>query len=256
MAIAAIALLRIDDFSLPPGSALRIDSLDDAILLHTGASFGSEPEALTESVRTLLGDALAARHKDPRGIFFLPDVARPRGRTYDAVLEEIGEAGVWGPCSDDEGDLEDLAGDGGLGALLGGLLQQLPSPVLAAASAAAQGDTSALEDVSAQLHTLLRDNSQLASLAEQLSSMLGQPGLAAPAPSPGQRPDLSALLGAGGMQELAGLLGETPGQAPPEVEQLAARLSGSLGKDEAELARLAEQLFGGGAGQDEPKKKG
>src|ERR1700753_3225255 len=92
MGITAIALLKI------PGlvSAQRVERLDDAALLHTAEEFGDEPLALSLAVRALVGDALD-EHSDPRGIFFIPSVVKPSARSYDAVIEEIGEGGVWGP---------------------------------------------------------------------------------------------------------------------------------------------------------------
>src|SRR4051812_13525457 len=96
MTIEANALLRIADAKPLEGQDLRFAQLDDAILLHLRTGFAAEPEQLSERVEELLGPALA-QHDDPRGILYIPDVAAPRSRSYDAVVAEVGEGGVWGP---------------------------------------------------------------------------------------------------------------------------------------------------------------
>lgn len=94
MSIDAVALVRIPGWQ--PAPQLFAIALEDAFLVPTTAPFASEPDELGLALRDRLGDALD-RHDDPRGVFMLPDVASPRGKTYDAVIEEIGEAGVWAP---------------------------------------------------------------------------------------------------------------------------------------------------------------
>lgn len=46
-------------------------------------------------LRDLFGDALAEIHDDPRGVFVTPDVAEPKAKTYEGIIEEIGEGGRW-----------------------------------------------------------------------------------------------------------------------------------------------------------------
>ena len=95
MGIDAVALLKGKDVAVP--DRLKVERLEDAVLVHTGVGFGGDVEMLAYALRTTLGDALDG-HADPRGIFVLPDVAKPRGKTYDAVIEEIAE-GRHGPRS-------------------------------------------------------------------------------------------------------------------------------------------------------------
>src|SRR5690606_12973677 len=121
------------------------------------ASFATEPVELSLALHGLLGEALA-EHRDARGIFFIPEVAAPRARSYEAVVEEVGEGGVWAPLV----DATSAGGEEEFGALLGNLLGQMPSSLLAAAQAAASGQPGAFEAVSAQLQDLLRNESQLA----------------------------------------------------------------------------------------------
>ena len=78
MAITALALLKVDSFSLAPETGMRAEPLEDAVLLHTGMPFASEPEELAAKLQEVLGDVLD-EHEDPRGIFVLPDVANAQG---------------------------------------------------------------------------------------------------------------------------------------------------------------------------------
>jgi hypothetical protein len=216
MGITAIALLKI------PGlvAAQRVDRLEDAALLHTGAEFGDEPLALSLAVRALVGDAID-EHADPRGIFFIPDVVKPLARSYDAVIEEIGEGGVWGPLHAPElAGLTFGSGAAGLEALLGGMLQQMPSQVLAAASAAVQDNPEALH-----------------AAASHLNEMLGKPE--------GHLPGASDLSGIANLLDGAGI-----DFSSPSLRDLAAKLQAELERDPSQLADLAERLFAEGAGDE------
>lgn len=92
MGIDAVVLLKGNAEGLPPG--LHVRRLADGVLVHGGVSFGGEPDEHAMWIRASLGDALAG-HDDDRGVFVLPDVAEPRATTYEGVVEEIGEAGMW-----------------------------------------------------------------------------------------------------------------------------------------------------------------
>src|SRR5689334_16015608 len=93
MGIDAVALLRIARLPAPKtsfGAEYLVQHRGDASLLHTFVGF--EGTALDEhalNVRRILGDALDA-HDDPRGLLIFPDVAEPRGRSYDAIVAELG----------------------------------------------------------------------------------------------------------------------------------------------------------------------
>ena len=116
---------------------MRAESLEDAVLLHTGLPFASEPEELVAKLHAILGNVLD-EHEDPRGIFVLPDVAMPKARSYLDVLAEVGAGGSW--LSIEQGGPFGLPdGLGALGAVLGSMLQNMPESVLEAASAAARG---------------------------------------------------------------------------------------------------------------------
>jgi hypothetical protein len=101
MSLDAIALLRLAPdaaaaLSLGPPEALP---LADAMLLRTSLGFAAEPHELAAALRVGFGPALAA-HRDPRGVFVLPSVAlehAQRAGSYEAVIDVIGEAGMWVP---------------------------------------------------------------------------------------------------------------------------------------------------------------
>src|SRR5262245_46411414 len=94
MGIDAIALVRIRKWD--PAPELHAIVLEDACLVPTAARFASEPDELGLALRMRLGPLIDA-HDDTRGIFMISDIANPRATTYDGIVDEIGEAGVWAP---------------------------------------------------------------------------------------------------------------------------------------------------------------
>lgn len=224
MAINAVALLRVPASSLP--GTLRVIALDDAVLVHTSESFGSEPDELAELLHDLLGDVLST-HEDARGIFILPSIASPKARSYDAVIAEIGAGGMWAPRLEVDDGFVLPDGLGGLGAVLSSMVQNMPQSVLDAAAAAARNDAHGFSKVTDQVATLM---GQQPRGPVDMNSLLG-------------------LVGSGGGLDLSS----------PMFQQLLANLQGQLERDPEGAARLAEQLFGTQAGQagndddDEPK---
>jgi hypothetical protein len=212
MPITALCLIRLASGAADPVSApsakLRIDRLADALLVHTGQDFSSEPEVLSAAVRALLGDELLDQHEDPRGLFFLPDVAAPQARSYAGVIDEVGEGGMWAPL-----DVEPPAALNavGLEALLGSMLGQDPRQLLAAAAASARDNPEALSAASARLNDLF----------------------AAPDALDKQIPGLSDMLRGSGIDFES-----------PELQRMAAGLQAELARDPKRLADFAEQLFG------------
>jgi hypothetical protein len=171
MPITALCLLHVapNDPTIPARTAFKVERLDDALLVHTGQDFGAEPDELAAAVHGLLGEALLDRHDDDRGIFFLPDVAAPRARSYAGVIDEVGEGGLWAqPPS---------AAGGGLDALLGQMLGQDPRALLSAATAAARENPGALAAAGAQLQGLLSNPQQLDAQVPGLSAMLKGSGI-------------------------------------------------------------------------------
>ncbi|MEM9067928.1 MAG: hypothetical protein AAGE52_05455 [Myxococcota bacterium] len=115
MPIDAVALVRIPldavkgalgdeveelTFESPRGP-VALEPLHDAVRIHLGVRFDSEPADVGIAVRHILGDA-ADLHSDERGVYVYPDIARSRETTYDAVLEDMGEGGMWVPLASAE----------------------------------------------------------------------------------------------------------------------------------------------------------
>jgi hypothetical protein len=201
MPMKASALLRITDLN-PAAFASKVTQtsvarLNDASLVHTQIDFSADPEEMTRALIALVGAPVLAAHQDPRGILFIPDVAAPTSRSYDALVAEVGEGGVWAPQLDAQAlQLPDGLPEG-LGGLLGNLLGQLPPSVLQAANAAAQGDRAAFDQLGAQVQALMGSSQSLQDLAGQLTGMLG---------------------------------GSDPASAPEKLEQLAQQLLGTPDK--------------------------
>ncbi len=70
---------------------------DGSVSVFTGMRFGDADVEFTLRcwLHEHFGDALAAIHDDPRGVFATPDVCEPRARTYDGVVAELASAGRW-----------------------------------------------------------------------------------------------------------------------------------------------------------------
>ena len=220
MPITAIALLRISHTALTGSGTLKVEALDDGVLVHTGQSFASEPSELSLALHAALGDALQ-QHRDERGILFIPDVAAPKQKTYERVIEEVGEGGVWGPLVDELGE------EGDFGALLGNLLGQMPTSLLAAANAAAQGQPGAFESAAAQLSQLMNNSSELQGLAAQMAGMLGQP-MPQPGPRDAAPPNVEDAMG-----QMAQLLeGSGLDLSSPALQEMAAKMQAALGAEE------------------------
>jgi hypothetical protein len=212
MAITASVLLHLPQLGIGPHQGLRVESLDDCVLVHTSASFGSDPEQLAALLQERLGAALDA-HQDARGLFVLPSVANPGARGYDALIAEVGAGGMWiDPPAARVGEAFAAPdGLGALGAVLGSMLQHMPQPRRDAASAAARGDMQGLSQVS-----------------DQVAALLGQ------APPGGvDMASLMSLVSGGGLDV-----------ASPAFQQLLSGLSRQLERDPDTMQRLAEQLFG------------
>lgn len=97
--------LDLDDESEESDGLYAEELEDGAVLVHTFQPFSVFEESPSE-VREWLsqfGDALPEVHEDARGLLFFPDTCEPEGRTYDAVVKEVADAGVWVAISGAEG---------------------------------------------------------------------------------------------------------------------------------------------------------
>ena len=111
MSIDAVALLRIADWE--PSEELDTRALDDgSTLLYLEVPFESDPAVLLEAIATSVGEDLVD-HDDDRGIFVLPDAADPdEAKTYEQVVQTVGEVGHWLPLLDEMPDVQSLFGAG------------------------------------------------------------------------------------------------------------------------------------------------
>lgn len=244
MGISAIALLRLRTLTPHASENLPAKLLDDGLLLDTRTSFASEPAELSRVVRKQLGDALLAEHVDSRGIFFLPDVASPSARTYEGVIEQVGEGGVWGPLRSDEPPLAAMGGAAGLGALLGGLLEQMPPSLLESVGDAARGRPGALEAASAQLQSALSGSSELSGLVAQLAGAFDPRALGAATGSEPATPGIASKGAAAlDLSELSSALSGS-GMNMESMQQLASRMQAALEADPNAAASMVERLFG------------
>ena len=107
MGIDAVAVLRGRDLPLPNGpliqslddpSDLVLRTLEDGVLVFTLSRFSTDVAQVALALWHSFGDALDA-HRDPRGVFLFPDVAEPQATTYEGVIAEIGEGGIWVPVA-------------------------------------------------------------------------------------------------------------------------------------------------------------
>lgn len=89
--------LDLDDES-DESDGLYAELLEDgSVLVHTFQPFAVFEENPNEARVWLeqFGDVLADVHDDPRGILFFPDTYEPTATTYDAVVGEMADKGVW-----------------------------------------------------------------------------------------------------------------------------------------------------------------
>jgi hypothetical protein len=213
MSIDALALLKGRDLPLPSGLLLK--TLDDGVLVVTHQRFGGDLEELGSALRHLLGDALD-RHDDARGVFVIPDVAEPRARTYDCVVDEIGEAGEWAPIVAAGHVPASMASapDGGLANMMGQVMGALGGDTLSEMmQALTTGDTAALAAMQDKVVAALGGQEKVEALGKQ---MLG----AAQNEAPAAAAAMQARLAAGGMPDLSGL-----GIDPKKLAELAQGLN-------------------------------
>jgi len=71
-----------------------VQRLRDGALVHTHLSFFDDREEMSAAVLFTLGTAID-RHRDARGLFVFPDVIELQAKSYEQVIAEVGEGGVW-----------------------------------------------------------------------------------------------------------------------------------------------------------------
>jgi hypothetical protein len=215
MAISTLCLLQTPMPSPRPRHVVKVEQLDDALLLHTDLDFTQEPEDLATALRQALGEDLARRHQDARGVFLIPSIAGPRARSYAAVIEEVGEGGVWAVWRPVHAAGVQGAAPG-LDQLFNQMLGQMPGS-LAAAASSLRADPNAMRAASEQLPGLLGDPSELAHLMSGVQEQL---------------PQLADMLRGMGIDVTS-----------PEFQAMSRDLGAQLAQDPERLAKLAENLF-------------
>ena len=89
--------LDLDD-ETEESDGLYAEALEDgAMLVHTFQPFEVFEQNPSEAREWLaqFGDALPDVHEDPRGMLFFPDTCEPDSTSYDAVVTEVGDDGIW-----------------------------------------------------------------------------------------------------------------------------------------------------------------
>jgi hypothetical protein len=92
MPMNTAVVLRVQNASFP--TTLRTVALEDATLVYTDLPFETDRTELADKLSDVLDEALDD-HEDARGLYVFPTVVQPKARTYDAVIEELGEGGEW-----------------------------------------------------------------------------------------------------------------------------------------------------------------
>jgi hypothetical protein len=92
MPMNTAVVLRVANASFP--TTLETIALEDATLVYTDLPFETDRTELTDQLADLLDEALDD-HEDARGLYVFPTVVKPKAKTYEAVLEELGEGGEW-----------------------------------------------------------------------------------------------------------------------------------------------------------------
>ncbi len=218
MPISALALLRI----AKPETSHRVDVLSDGVILHTSLPFSEDPEDLSVSLVSALGERLLT-HDDARGIFFIPSVAAPKAQSYEAVIAEVGEGGVWGPSP---AQMAESVQQTDFGQLLGGMLAQLPPALVSSAQAAMSGDREALGAMTSQLQAMLGGSPALAGLAQQVGQMVSKPG-----------EELAAI------DQMFASFG-TSESDQSQLREMVLNMQQDLLSDPGKLEQLTKQLFG------------
>lgn len=76
------------------GEAYPVRPLEDATAVHLGVQMTAAPEQIAERIRSALGELLD-RHAHPRGVPVYPASYAPEATTFDALVDELGEAADW-----------------------------------------------------------------------------------------------------------------------------------------------------------------
>ncbi|WP_394848666.1 hypothetical protein LZC95_14555 [Pendulispora brunnea] len=217
------------------GIPVRVRPLADAVSIVTGAPFATPGDELALLVRQLLGP-LVDEHRDPRGIFVVPDVAArgPSTETYEALVERVGDAGEWTRVVPDGYVPERLrnAPAGSLDAALGEIMGALdPALVQQMTRAVFSGDPQAFADAQSNLEKALPQIGGVGGMGGLEDAVKKLMGNVPNAPLPGQvpvmpaMPDLSSDEFQAALKKAQEMMAENP-----DLEALLGELQGKLPK--------------------------
>lgn len=169
MTLEAVAAVKVPPSEVKEAlssSGQRVVALEDGAAVHLGVKMTeASPAQLAARLRELLGDLLD-RHDHPRGVPVYPASYAPDVKTFDALVEELGEAADWVPIAEEDGEEDPMAAMagllGGAGVDLGALQQQMMG-----------GDPNALMESAMQMAQQLADSGKLGELQEAMSGMFG-----------------------------------------------------------------------------------
>ncbi|MEM9190552.1 MAG: hypothetical protein AAGF12_15310 [Myxococcota bacterium] len=197
------------------GATFGAQRLGNAVAVHTGKSFGTDPEALYTFLTDTLGPELLG-HDDDRGVLVFPDVAKPHGDSYDEIVGELGEGGEWiRPPAVETLDLQRLAEN--LGAAL--------PPGALAGLGEALAEAGGLEAIAKQAQEMLANPGTmpagLVDAAREMSDKIASGEAELPLPDPNEAPDLFAQA-----QQMAEQL---QAQDPEQFAALQRQFAGLMG---------------------------
>jgi hypothetical protein len=137
------------------GDHCRILALEDATIVHLGIPITGE---LGPRLRALLGNLLDA-HADPRGVPVYPTSYTLAAKTWDAAVEELGEAAEWVRLENPRAAMADMLGAFGLGA---GEIADIERAV-------ASGDRDQLFSSALRMAQEMADRGDFAELAQRMN---------------------------------------------------------------------------------------
>ncbi len=146
------------------GDPFGIVALDDATVVQLGISIAAEPAALADRLESLLGELLDA-HTDPRGVPIYPSSHALEATSWDAAIEELGEAADW-VSLEAGGGVGDIFQAFGLGE---GALEDVQKIF-------AEGDRSALLSSAMRMAKEMAESGALEDLAKRMRIMQGADG--------------------------------------------------------------------------------
>jgi hypothetical protein len=196
------------------GMSVRVRALDDATLLYTEMPLrDAAPDELGFAVRQLLGNALDG-HRDERGILVFASAITPKTKSYDAVVEEIGDAGEWVPVVAPDHVPERLrdAEPGSLEAMAGELMSQLGPDMMALQASLMGGDPAALQNAMKMVGDMLADPAKAKALMDAVAAV-------APA-LPADLPNLPPGIDLAEVQKQAKELADDPQRTAELVRQM------------------------------------